>query len=253
MLDILLLALQIVTLVLLFLFIWWVVRSARSDLDRSAQRPPPQTAGWDGRSVGPPAGGYAPPPRTEPAPSAPVAVADWAARPEPADFSDRPASGDDAALGRDVAPPADLPVAPIMAAGAGAAAAEAAAEAPLDQTAGRETGGPASGAAAPHAGNAAADVQPRLVVESSPVLDKGSELDLGRWLGMGRSPASDVPLDDPFVSATHARVGRRDGITFVEDLGSTNGTFVNERRVSQEELRPGVRLRVGETVFRYEE
>lgn len=251
MLDILLLALQIVTLILLFLFIWWVVRSARGDLDRSAQRPPPQAVGWDGRAAEPRVGGYAAPPPVEPSQmAAGIAVADWAVRPEqppPADpgaFDDEPAlTGESLPVGRD-----DAPVAPLVAAGAGTAAAGAGVAAA--QAAERTGEGGTPVAPAPSAG---ADVRPRLLVESSPTLEKGAEIPLSRWLGMGRSSASDLPLDDPFVSATHARVGRRDDVTFVEDLGSTNGTFVNERRVTEEQLRPGSRLRVGETVFRYEE
>lgn len=98
-----------------------------------------------------------------------------------------------------------------------------------------------------------AAARPRLVVERSPVLAPGAELAAPGWLTLGRSPASDVVLDDSFVSGTHARVLLRQGASLVEDLGSTNGTFVNEKQVDEAELRPHVRLRVGETVFRYEE
>jgi pSer/pThr/pTyr-binding forkhead associated (FHA) protein len=52
------------------------------------------------------------------------------------------------------------------------------------------------------------------------------------------------------VSAAHARIFSRDGSWFVEDLGSTNGTYLNQRRVTTaSELRAGDRLRVGKTTL----
>jgi len=96
-------------------------------------------------------------------------------------------------------------------------------------------------------------IRPRLVVESSPVLTVGTEVPLGAWLTIGRAVTSDVVLDDPFVSSAHARLVPRGQSISVEDLGSTNGTFVNEKQVTEAQLRPQTRLRIGETVFRYEE
>jgi pSer/pThr/pTyr-binding forkhead associated (FHA) protein len=64
-----------------------------------------------------------------------------------------------------------------------------------------------------------------------------------------------VPLaDDEFASARHARIEpRRDGV-YVEDVGSTNGTFVNGIRLARERrLQPGDVVRVGETDLRYED
>jgi len=98
-----------------------------------------------------------------------------------------------------------------------------------------------------------AHVHPRLIVERSSVLDEGTELELHGRLTIGRSPGSDLPLDDGFVSTTHARIVPRGQYFFVEDLGSTNGTFVNEKRVTEAQLRPAARVRIGETVLRYEE
>jgi pSer/pThr/pTyr-binding forkhead associated (FHA) protein len=96
-------------------------------------------------------------------------------------------------------------------------------------------------------------VRPRLIVEHSPVLEQGTEVELHGWVTFGRSPGSDVPLDDGFVSSTHARILPRGQYFFIEDLGSTNGTFVNEKRVREAQLRPDARVRIGETAFRYEE
>jgi pSer/pThr/pTyr-binding forkhead associated (FHA) protein len=70
---------------------------------------------------------------------------------------------------------------------------------------------------------------------------------------IGRAPTSSIVLDEPTVSSTHARLVTRGQIYVVEDLGSTNGTYVNERAVTEAQLKLDSRLRIGETVFRYEE
>lgn len=100
----------------------------------------------------------------------------------------------------------------------------------------------------------AANLHPRLIVEKSEVLMSGSEVELGGGLTVGRSRSSDLQIDDAFVSHMHARILRRGQFYFVEDLGSTNGTFVNGQRVSGDaQLRVRDELRFGETVLRYEE
>ena len=100
----------------------------------------------------------------------------------------------------------------------------------------------------------AANLYPRLIVENSEVLSSGSEVALGGGLTVGRSRSSDLQIDDAFVSHMHARILRRGQFYFVEDLGSTNGTFVNGQRVSGDaQLRVRDELRFGETVLRYEE
>ncbi len=98
-----------------------------------------------------------------------------------------------------------------------------------------------------------AHIEPRLVVEASPVLAAGTTVKLEGWIMIGRSPSSDLVLDDPFVSQTHARVVPRGQLHFVEDLGSTNGTFVNGREVVEAQLMLDTEVRIGETIFRYEE
>jgi len=98
-----------------------------------------------------------------------------------------------------------------------------------------------------------AHINPRLVVVSSPVLEAGVVFELESWVMIGRSPTSDIMLDEPFVSQTHARVVPRGQMHFIEDLGSTNGTFFNGREVVEAQLLIDSEIRVGETVFRYEE
>jgi hypothetical protein len=96
-------------------------------------------------------------------------------------------------------------------------------------------------------------IAPRLIVEQSPIVPVGVVFPLDGWITVGRAPNSDIVLDEPFVSSTHARLRPRDQVYVVEDLGSTNGTFVNEKAVTEAPLRLDARLRIGETVFRYEE
>jgi pSer/pThr/pTyr-binding forkhead associated (FHA) protein len=96
----------------------------------------------------------------------------------------------------------------------------------------------------------------RLVVVSSPALAKGAVLGIDATaLTIGRAAANDVAIDrDEFASSRHARFEpRRDGV-YVEDAGSTNGTFVNGIRLASERrLVQGDIVRVGETDLRFEQ
>ena len=95
----------------------------------------------------------------------------------------------------------------------------------------------------------------RLVVVESPILDVGAEFELGRVdVTIGRGAQNDVALEgDEFASARHVRVEPRGDGVWVQDLGSTNGTFVNGIRIEQpHRLEPGDVLRVGETDLRFD-
>ena len=80
---------------------------------------------------------------------------------------------------------------------------------------------------------------------------RGQSYELADELTVGRAPGCGVPLpEDTFTSQLHARVFRRDGDVWVEDLGSTNGTLLNDRKVSAPAvMRRGDRLQVGRTVL----
>ncbi len=84
-----------------------------------------------------------------------------------------------------------------------------------------------------------------------PVDHAGQRFDIGDELTIGRSPACTVPTGyDIYSSTTHARLFQRDGRVYVEDLGSTNGTFVNSERIAKPtRLGRGDLLQVGGTVF----
>jgi pSer/pThr/pTyr-binding forkhead associated (FHA) protein len=93
------------------------------------------------------------------------------------------------------------------------------------------------------------------VVIKSPALEEDDELLLdSAALLVGRGSGNDVNLArDEYASSNHARVEpRRDGV-WVEDVGSTNGTYLNGTRLTNaKRLSPGDILRVGETEMRYE-
>jgi FHA domain/Protein of unknown function (DUF3662) len=69
---------------------------------------------------------------------------------------------------------------------------------------------------------------------------------------IGRSEEGEIVLVDPSVSRAHAVVEIDEGGAFVRDLGSTNGTFLNGRRIEAGSLRDGDELRFGNTRMRFE-
>ena len=80
---------------------------------------------------------------------------------------------------------------------------------------------------------------PRLVVLAPEAL-RGRRIELASdYLTVGREPTCDVRLDDPHVSRTHAALERRGGAVYVQDLGSSGGTFVNGTPARSAELRQG--------------
>jgi hypothetical protein len=95
----------------------------------------------------------------------------------------------------------------------------------------------------------------QLVVLASPVLEEGETFALDSHpLTVGRGSNNDVALPaDEYASTRHARFEpRRDGV-WIEDIGSTNGTFVNGIRLTRErKLTPGDVVRIGETDLRFE-
>lgn len=90
---------------------------------------------------------------------------------------------------------------------------------------------------------------PQLTVLEPPE-QRGRSYDLDGELTLGRAAGCRVVVDDTYVSQIHARVTQREDQILVEDLGSTNGTYLNRRRVSGPMvMNPGDRLQVGNTVL----
>jgi hypothetical protein len=97
-------------------------------------------------------------------------------------------------------------------------------------------------------------VDPRLVVERAPGHQAGMEYEVGEGAVMGRGDQAEIRLDDPFASSRHARVVRQGGIVVLEDLGSTNGTYLNEELLSgPQPLHPGDRVRIGDSEFTFQD
>jgi hypothetical protein len=94
---------------------------------------------------------------------------------------------------------------------------------------------------------------PRLVVERAPGHDPGMIYDLDGDIVLGRGDRAEIRLDDPFASARHARVYEQGNIVVIEDLDSTNGTYLNEEVLqTPRPLHPGDRVRIGDSEFEFE-
>jgi pSer/pThr/pTyr-binding forkhead associated (FHA) protein len=73
---------------------------------------------------------------------------------------------------------------------------------------------------------------------------------LAGTLNIGRGSSAAIRPNDTYISTEHARIYSRNGSWVVEDLGSTNGTYLNQRKVTvPTEISPGDRIRVGKTVI----
>jgi hypothetical protein len=90
-----------------------------------------------------------------------------------------------------------------------------------------------------------------LILEIVEGKNAGQQLQLDRPLDVGRDKGVPVALtDDTQVSRRHARIAPQNGVAVVEDLGSTNGTFVNDQPIhSPRQLSPGDQIRIGLTVL----
>jgi FHA domain len=93
---------------------------------------------------------------------------------------------------------------------------------------------------------------PRLFVEHAPGHEPGSSYDIpdhGATLGRGEV---EIRLEDPFASSRHARISREGHVAVIEDLGSTNGTYLNDEPLTgPQPLHPGDRIRIGDCEFSY--
>lgn len=92
---------------------------------------------------------------------------------------------------------------------------------------------------------------PLQLIVVDPPDQRGRTFDLGDELTLGRAQGCGVALpQDSFTSHLHARLWRQDGKVWVEDLGSTNGTYLNHRKLTRAaSLASGDRLQVGRTVL----
>lgn len=80
---------------------------------------------------------------------------------------------------------------------------------------------------------------------------RGLHVDILGPVVIGRSPSSDIVIDEPYVSSTHARFTLQGPALVLEDLGSTNGTMVNGHLIDQAvTLREADEVQVGDTIMR---
>ena len=97
-------------------------------------------------------------------------------------------------------------------------------------------------------------MRPRLEVVAAMGYEPGTVFELDGEATLGRAKTADVKIEDPFASSAHARIFPSGDAMYIEDLGSTNGTFLNERQVEgPERLRPSDAIRIGDTEYRYQE
>ncbi len=68
---------------------------------------------------------------------------------------------------------------------------------------------------------------------------------------IGRSETADIQVDDNYVSHNHARITRRGNTYVVQDLGSTNGTFIRGKRIKKEALNNGDELIIGKVPLKF--
>ena len=113
-----------------------------------------------------------------------------------------------------------------------------------------------SPAAAERGGRRGRPAAPTLPPGPSTLLVQGAgdgrsrSVKLAASMTIGRAPECELRLDDTYASQQHARVFARNEHWFVEDLGSTNGTFVNEQKLAAPAmLQPGDKVRVGQTIL----
>jgi len=137
-------------------------------------------------------------------------------------------------------------VSPPKAAGAGAPVAAAAAPAkPSRSSKSRRSGRQGRTRASKRQ-----PASPTRLVTVEPVARAGLEVALGPEITVGRAAGCSMVFDERFVSQVHCRIFLRDGSVFVEDLGSTNGTWVNGARVvGQMPARLGDRIQIGNVVL----
>jgi hypothetical protein len=94
---------------------------------------------------------------------------------------------------------------------------------------------------------------PKLRVRTGAGLEPGSAYDLSDGALLGRGDQADIRLEDGFASSRHARLIPQGDVMVLEDLGSTNGTYLNgEPLRGPQPLHAGDRVRIGDSEFSFE-
>ena len=97
-------------------------------------------------------------------------------------------------------------------------------------------------------------MDPRLEVIAALGHPAGTEFEIPEGALLGRADSADINIDDPYASSAHARIFARGDFMHVEDMGSTNGTYLNGRQLrGAERLKVADVIRIGDTEYRYQE
>jgi FHA domain len=115
-------------------------------------------------------------------------------------------------------------------------------------------GGPSREREEPHGGGMLGAMEPRLEVIAALGYEPGTVFDLRDGATLGRGDHADIRVDDAFASSAHARIFARGDFMQVEDMGSTNGTYLNGRQLrAAERLKVADVIRIGDSEYRYQE
>jgi hypothetical protein len=99
-----------------------------------------------------------------------------------------------------------------------------------------------------------AGTQPSLEVVAALGHEPGTAFDISHGATLGRSDGADIHVEDRFASSSHARIFPRGDFMYIEDMGSTNGTYLNGRQLDgSERLRASDVVRIGDSEYRYQE
>ena len=95
------------------------------------------------------------------------------------------------------------------------------------------------------------EFEPRLLIDHAAGHESGVAYDLVNGATLGRGDV-EIQLDDPFASSRHAKITRQGRTLVLTDLGSTNGTYLNDEALTgAQPLHPGDRIRIGDSQFTY--
>lgn len=115
---------------------------------------------------------------------------------------------------------------------------------------GRSQAGAAKGVRQPKAPKTGKAKAPVIVIVRNAKGKKLSSKKLSGTMQIGRDEGCDIRPDDAYLSQFHAKLYANDGVWYVEDLGSTNGTYLNQQRLTGPmELHAGDTIRVGEVTM----
>jgi hypothetical protein len=93
--------------------------------------------------------------------------------------------------------------------------------------------------------------KPILLVTAGASVGQVFNLSLESVTSIGRAKANDIVLEDVAISSQHCRIRPENGLFVVHDLRSTNGTFLNERKITRAQLNSGDTVKVGETSLQF--